>query len=80
MFGFPDDGFTKLPAGRYRNYRSRLQGGKTQTKRKAASSIPVLDSSFFLQPFRLLIGKSFHQISAMSVTIGQEWQSEVSSS
>jgi hypothetical protein len=55
MFDFPDDGFTKLPAGRCRNYRSKLQGGKTKTERKTTSPA-------------LLIGKRFELTSDFAVS------------
>src|SRR6266480_2241550 len=34
MFGFPDDGFTKLSAGRCRNCRTRLQDGQDKNRKK----------------------------------------------
>jgi hypothetical protein len=77
MLGFSDDGFTKLPAGRSRNYRTRLQGGRDKKQKEDGIADPRF--SFFLQAFSASHRKNFCEISAMSVTIGEGWQSGVNS-
>src|SRR5436305_3475284 len=46
IFGFLGDGFTKLPAGRCRNHRTRLQGGQDKNRKKDCVALASHEKAF----------------------------------